>query len=285
MVRTLRVCFVVVDHSADAYLDDLLTGLRTLFPSADIVWYDSGARLEVLPDVPRLPCSRSYPYAKITPLFFDLFEWWADRDHDYLVNLETDLSVVNPGLEIVANLMCNADYMAPRLVRQVSPASRWRPYHSLRGELPELRDIIEVDTVQGAFSPAQVFSKRYVGRVLESPFYSRLRDFVARNQAPDRSFSLQEVLLPTLAEVCGLRSRSYPAEHEAFNRYRPYHALPSVRAARSAGVPFVHPVRRAAQDAARRYVRGLAMPGAPLPDSRAGAAVPGRAARRGTVRR
>jgi hypothetical protein len=258
--RTPRVCVAIADHSADAYLDDLIAGLRRFFPEADVVWYDSGVTSRSLPGVARLPCSRVHHYAKVAAMFFDLFEWWADQDHDYLINLETDLAVVNPGVEVVANLMRDADYMAARLVTQVAATSRWRPYCSLRGELSELRDILGLDTVQGAFSPAQVFSRRYVGRILDSPFYPRLRDFVARNQAPDRSFTLQEVLLPTLAQVCGLRSRPYPAEHETYNRYRPYHALRSVRAARAANVPFVHPVRRIAEDAARQYVRALAVP-------------------------
>lgn len=248
----------IVDHSADDYLDDLIAGLRRFFPEADVVWYDSGVTSRALPGVPRLPCSRVHRYAKIAAVFFDLFEWWADQDYDYLINLETDVAVVNPGVEVIAGLMRDADYMAARLVAQVPATSRWRPYHSLRRELPELRDILGLDTVQGAFSPAQVFSRRYVGRVLDSHIYPRLRDFLARNQAPDRSFTLQEVLLPTLAQVCGVRSKPYPAEHETFNRYRPYHALRSVRAARVANVPFVHPVRRAAEDPARQYARALA---------------------------
>jgi len=263
--RAPRICLAVVDHAADAYLDDLLASLRRFCPEADVIWYDTGATSRGLPDVPRLSRSRVHLYAKITPVFFDLFEWWIDQDHDYLINLETDLAVVNPGVGLIGDLMGDADYMAARLVLEVPTSSRWRPYYSLRKELPELRDILERQAMRGAFSPAQVFSKPYVERILDSSFYPRLRDFVARNQAPDRSFTLQEVLLPTLADVVRVRSRAYPGEHQRYNRYRPYHALPSVSAARAASVPFVHPIRRATHDDARRYVRELAESEPPLP--------------------
>lgn len=257
MSRTPQICVAIVDHSPDGYFEDLTAGLRRFFGQADVVWYDSGIATQTVPSIPRLQCSRAHEYAKITGVFFDLFEWCAEQNYDYLINLETDLAVVNPGVEVIANLMRDSDYMAARLIAQVASTSRWRPYNSLRGELPELRDILRTHTMQGAFSPAQVFSRSYLGRILESPFYPQLREFVGRNRAPDRSFTLQEVLLPTLARVCGLRSRSYPAEQEVFNRYRPYHALRSVQAARAANVPFVHPIRRTADDVARQYVHAL----------------------------
>lgn len=257
MRRTPRLCVAVIDHSPDAYLDDLIAGLRTFFPGADIVWYDSGQATRTPPDVQRLPCSRIYSYAKIAGIFFDLFEWWIDEGHDYLINVETDLAVINPGVEVVTDLMRDSDYMAAHLVAQVPTTSRWRPYLSLRPELPELCDILGTKTVQGAFSPAQVFSRRYIERIIDSSFYPRLRGFLERNQSPGGSFTLQEVLLPTLAQVRGLRLKSYPTEHEAFNRYRPYHALRSVRAAQAASVPFIHPIRRNAENDARRYIRDL----------------------------
>ncbi|MGH3844026.1 MAG: hypothetical protein ACRDS0_21655 [Pseudonocardiaceae bacterium] len=188
----------------------------------------------------------------------DIFEWAHQQDYDYVVNVETDLSFVTDGFtDLVADGMRDADYMVAKVVPTISPTSRWRPYRSLRPELSELRDILETQTFSGGFSPAQVFSWRYVQTVVESPFYCRPRRFVEQNQSPLRSFTLQEVLLPTLAGVLGQRIRDYCPEVARFNRYRPYHSAASVSAARSAGVPFVHPVRRDPTDAARQFVRTL----------------------------
>ncbi|MEV5600306.1 hypothetical protein AB0L33_02560 [Streptomyces sp. NPDC052299] len=258
-----RLCFVVLDHAPDEYVDDLVRGIRRFCPAADIYWYDSGPagavgrRAPV--DVERMECSRPLLYAKVTPFFFDMLEWAADRDYDYVVNVESDMAFINEGFEdFLASAMADNDYLAPRFARKTPNTSRWRPYRSLRPELPDLLDVLGMDYTNEAFSPGQVFTPRYIHTLLDSPWYPRLREFVARNQEPGRSFTLQEVLLPTLVDALGLRGSDYPAHMTAFNRYRPYHAASSVAKAHQRGdVPFVHPVRRDAEHAARRFVRAL----------------------------
>ncbi|MCX4763828.1 hypothetical protein OG562_23235 [Streptomyces sp. NBC_01275] len=258
-----RLCFVVLDHAPDDYFDDLVRGIRRFCPGADLHWYDSSpADRPAAPPttgVPRLECSRPLTYAKVTPYFFDMLEWAADRDYDHVVNVESDMAFVNAGFEeFLATAMAELDYMAPRFARKTPKTSRWRPYRSLRPELPELFDILGIDHTNEAFSPGQVFSRRYVQTLLAAPWYPRLRAFVERNQEPGRSFTLQEVLLPTLADVLDLRAADYPAHMTACNRYRPYHAASSVARARRRGdVPFVHPVRRDGEHEARRFVRAL----------------------------
>ncbi len=241
----MRICLVVIDHNGDEYLEEMLRNAARFNPFADLVWYDTGHAGPRQAPVPRLECSRPLKYAKITPAFFDIFEWAHQQDYDYVVNVETDLSFVTDGFaDLVADAMRDADYMVAKLVPTISPTSRWRPYRSLRPELSELREILDVQTFSGGFSPAQVFSSCYVRAVVESPFHCRLRRFVEQNQSPVRSFTLQEVLLPTLACVLRLRIRDYCPKVVRFNRYRPYHSAASVSTARSSGVPFVHPVRR-----------------------------------------
>ncbi|MFE9098031.1 hypothetical protein [Streptomyces sp. NPDC007264] len=258
-----RLCFVVLDHAPDEYFEDLVRGIRRFCPGADVHWYDSGPAGLPAPrptvDVPRLECSRPLAYAKVTPFFFDMLEWAADRGYDYVVNAESDMAFLNDGFEdFLSSAMADSDYLAPRFARKTPRTSRWRPYRSLRPELPELFDILGTDCTNEAFSPGQVFTPRYVHALLDSPWYPRLREFVARNQEPGRSFTLQEVLLPTLVDVLGLRAADYPAHMTACNRYRPYHAASSVAHAHRRGdVPFVHPVRRDAAHPARRFVRAL----------------------------
>lgn len=257
------MCVVILDHRNDIYLQDLIDGIRTFCPGADIAWYNSGDKA-VAPHsagaaVPLLPCSRPLRYAKVTPFFLDMFEWAAGQPHEYFVNAESDMAFVQPGYErFVAESMRAADYLAPGYELATPRTSRWRPYRSLRRELPELLTLLSMDHTNRCFSPGQVFSARYVERVLTSPNYDDLRAFVERNQGPDRSFSLQEVLLPTLAEALGLRVRGYPAHLASLNRYRPYHAATSVsRARRTPNAYFVHPIRRDEAHGARQLVRRL----------------------------
>ena len=261
---TARICIVICDHRNDAYLQDLIDGIRRFCPRSDIAWYNSGheqpppgsAGMSLM----TMPQSRPLDYAKVTPFFLDMFEWAAGRDYDYIVNAETDLAFVQPGFErFVAELMKEADYLAPGYARDVPGASRWRPYRSLRGELPELLAILGATSTHRCFSPGQVFSARYFGKLLTSTWYPELRNFVSRNQEPGRSFSLQEVLLPTAADVLGLRATSYPAHLASVNRYRPYHAAASILRARATrDAYFIHPVRRDEADGARDIARRLA---------------------------
>jgi hypothetical protein len=189
-----------------------------------------------------------------------MFEWAAGQDYDYIVNAETDMAFVQPGYErFIGDTMKDADYLAPGYARDVPRTSRWRPYRSLRHELSELLAILGTTSTHRCFSPGQVFSAHYFGELVTSAWYPELRDFVSRNQEPGRSFTLQEVLLPTAADVLGLRAMSYPVHLMSVNRYRPYHAAASVLRARdTVDAHFVHPVRRDDADGARRIVRRLA---------------------------
>lgn len=253
------VCFVVVDHVVDEFFDDLLAGLHTFVPRADVVWFDSGADPGRAAPVPRLDCSRPLEYAKVTPAFLGILEWAAGSRYDLVVNVETDMAWVAPGFDaFLDRAMADADYLAPRLILGTPRTSRWRPYRSLRPELPELLDILGTDHTDAAFSPAQVFSARYANTVANIGLQAELRGFVERNQAPGRSFTLQEVLMPTLARVLGLRAQQYPPHMTAYNRYRPHHSLRSVLAAQARGdVHLVHPVRRDADHPARAHARSL----------------------------
>ena len=261
-----RICIVICDHRNDAYLQDLVDGIERFCPHSDIAWYNSGG--EPPPgsagtSLTTLPHCRSLEYAKVTPFFLDMFEWAAGQDYDFIVNAETDMAFIQPGFErFISDAMRDADYLAPDYARNVARTSRWRPYRSLRSELPELLAILGTTATHRCFSPGQVFSARYFGKFVTSSWYTNLRAFASRNQEPGRSFTLQEVLLPTAADVLGLRATSYPPQLSSVNRYRPYHAAASVlRARETCDAYFVHPVRRDDGDGARQVVRRLARQG------------------------
>ncbi|MBC8092555.1 MAG: hypothetical protein H7Y15_11565 [Pseudonocardia sp.] len=258
-MSTAGICIIVLDHRHDQYLRDLLDGIRLHCPDVSVALYNSGGKPPgpAFGDLPILPhCSRLH-YAKVTPFFLDLLEWMVDRNFEYVINAETDMAFIRPGFEeFVYRTMKDSDYLAPGFVRTTPRTSRWRPYRSLRAELPELLSIIGTAQTNRCFSPGQIFSSRYASAVVGSPWYSDLRDFVTRNQEAGKSFSLQEVLLPTLADALRLRVANYPGHLASVNRYRPYHAASGVFRCRN--IPdayFMHPIRRDDQDPARLIVR------------------------------
>jgi hypothetical protein len=252
--------FVILAHTDPASLGELVDNVRVFCPRARILLYNSGDDSHLCGDLglPEFPFPRRYGYARIAPFFLDVFEW-AIRSGDgfeAIVNLETDMLFIRPGYEAFVDAsLARADYLAPNLVERRSLKTRWRPMRSLRPEFERWFEFFGFRYWHGTFSPAQVFSRRYVKTLVGHDKYAELRSLVEEN----RSFTLQEVLFPTLTDFLGLRLAGYPQEHRATNRYRPYQAVSGVKwAASTPDAYFVHPVRRIKDDPARTLIRELA---------------------------
>lgn len=254
-----KTCFVVVNDQVDNSFSDLVRGIRTFCPEADIAWYYSGPRRRELDGLITVPRARPLKYAKITPAFFDVLEWAAEQDYDHIVNVETDMTFIRPGfLRFVEGQMQDVDYLAPRLRRRTPAVSQWPAYRSLRSELPELLSLLGMTYTNRCFNPGQVFSRRYASAVVSSDIYPALRGFVERNQRPGRSNTLQELILPTLADRFELSSRTYPDDLAVFNRYRPFQGTHDLALARDhPDAYFLHPVRREDDDPVRVFSRAL----------------------------
>jgi hypothetical protein len=261
-------CFVAISDTVDDTFEDLVLSLRAFCPGADIAWYNSGPQRETPFGLRRVSPSRPLKYMKITPAFFDIFEWAREQDYDRIVNVETDLAFIKPGfLEFIERQMSDIDYLAPGLRRRIPRISLWPAHRTLAGERQELAAILGMDYVNRCFSPAQVFGRRYISAVLSSENYPELRSFLERNQHPQRSWTLQELLLPSLADSVGVASRSYPAHMAPFNRYRPHHAPLDLDLAQAVSdAYFIHPIRRDSGDPVRRHIKGLVRAAAQLPD-------------------
>ncbi len=256
----MKLLFVILAHDDRASLDELIANVRMFCPDSRIMVYNSGtdASLTTNLDAEIFSDPRRYGYARIAGFFLDVFERLANTqdEFDAVVNLETDLLFIRRGFErFVENKLQRADYLAPNLVRKRRLDAYWRPMRSLRPEFETWFEFLGFRYLHGTFSPAQVFSRSYVHTLVEHPAYAELRRLVAANQ----SFTLQEVLYPTLCDFLGLRLGGYPKSHSTANRYRPYQAVTGVR--RALSIPnahFVHPVRRQPNDPARRHIAELA---------------------------
>lgn len=255
----MNLLLVVLAHADRRYVRDIVDNIRAFCPQARVLLYNSGddPGLGTGLGIDHFPSPRCYGYARITPFFLDVFEWAvASGDpFDAIVNLETDLLFIRRGYQaFVARALNQADFLAPNLVRRRRLNSYWRPLRSLRPEFERWFDFFGFRYFHGTFSPAQVFSRRYVHSLVKHRKYPELRRLAEEN----RSYTLQEVLFPTLTEFLGLRLEGYPASHATSNRYRPYQAVSGVR--RALAIPdahFVHPVRRLETDSARRFIREL----------------------------
>lgn len=253
------IIMVILAHDHPDSLADLVQNTRYFCPRTRLMLYNSGVdpNLGKELDLEILLVSRRQFYAKITPFFFDVFEWLVENGitYDYVINLETDMLFIRRRYEDwVSSAMSGYDYMAPNLRRSISPKSKWRPHRSLRPELPNWYELFGFEYVHGALSPGQVFSRRFIESILKHRHYPDLKRLIAAN----KSYTLQEILFPTLPDVLGLAGRSYPAELKPIIRYRPYQAVGGiVRAINTQQAYFVHPVRRELDDAARALVRSL----------------------------
>lgn len=248
-----------MEHRDPFALEDMVANLRHFCPLAELWFYNSGTdpSLGKHLDIAHVPNPKPYQYAKIVSWFIELFEWVTNHkiEFDYLINMETDLLFIREGFEaFISETMDGYDYMAPNLELNIAKTSKWRPYHSLKPELNNWLEFWETPRVNGAFSPAQVFSQDYVHKLLGHVKYSRLLELLEENE----SFTLQEVLFPTLPNLLGLKARSYPRHLKSIIRYRPYQAVVGVeKALATLDAYFVHPVHRAPENPARQRIKAL----------------------------
>lgn len=256
----MKLLFVILEHRDHSCLAELVTNLRAFCPNDRIMLYNSGIDplLGCGLDIEFFPRPLQFEYARICGFFLHVFEYLVESgdDFDAVVNLETDLLFIRRGFrDFLQHQLSNADYLGPNLVERRRLDAYWRPMRSLRPEFERWFAFLGFTHLHGTFSPAQVFSRRYVHNLVSHSEYGRLETLVAAN----RSFTLQEVLFPTLCDFLELRLKGYPKAHATTNRYRPYQATTGVK--RALSIPdacFVHPVRRDPDDPARTMIRNLA---------------------------
>lgn len=254
-----KILFVILAHDDKTSLIHLVENIKHYCDKTSIVLYNSGddPTLGDGLDISLFPNPRRLYYAKVVRFFFDVFEWLhkSNIDFDYFINLETDMLFIKKGFErFIEESMQGVDYLGPDYQRFTSKKSRWRPIRSLRPELKRWYELLGFEYTHQAFSPAQVFSRKYIETLLNHPQYDDILRLISLNQ----SFTLQEVLLPTLPDFLKLNACSYPNALKPINRYRPYQGIPGIKRALSTpDAYFVHPVRREPDNEARIFIQSL----------------------------
>lgn len=259
MLDAKKIAIVILAHDDRPALENMVSNVRFFCPNATIVLYNSGDDPSLGEDLDLvvIPYSRRLYYARIIYFFVDLFDWLAGESYpyDYIVNLDSDVLFIRPGFErFISSSMEGYDYMAPRFRLFTSRQSRWRPLRSLRPELPEWYQVFGFQYTHEAFNPGQTFSREYIQRLLGHEKYPCILELIQKNL----SFTLHEVLFPTLVDLLQVKARSYPTELDTTIRYRPYQAVRSVqRALQMRDAYFVHPVRRELDNPTRVFIQSL----------------------------
>lgn len=261
----MTLLFTILAHERP-YLPELVANVRHFNPGSPIALYNSGNDPNLGDGLGLLHVTPSRPlsYARVAPFFLDTFEWLhnaaastsnAHIQYDYLINLETDMLFIRTGFQTwLEGAMQHCDYMAANYTTEVNMHSTARYIRTLRPELSQWYDLFGFEHIHIGFSPGMVFSRRYVDRLVGHGQYGRIRAMVEDS----RAMSLQEVLLPTLAEYLGLWARGYPKAGREFNRFRPFQTARNVaRALTVNDVYFVHPVPRDGGNGARVMIDGL----------------------------
>lgn len=254
-----KVILSILAHEDATSLSDMIGNVWKYCPEAMILLYNSGDSPDLgkgLPVIQVTP-ARRLCYARITPYFLDLFQFLENEaiPYDYVVHLDSDVLFIRPGFEaFLRDAMVEYDYMAPNFRRCTSRKSQWRPFRSLKPELSEWYRFLGFEYTNEGFNVGQVFSRKYVQCLLGCPTYHTLLALVSQNQ----SYTLHEVLFPTLADYLALQARSYPAELREVIRFRPHHSIASVkRALLLESAFFLHPIKREPDNPARAFILSL----------------------------
>src|SRR5882762_9660835 len=98
-----RIIMVMVAHEDSDSLADAVENARFFCPAVKLYLYNSGddPSLGTGLGIEMVPSPRRLYYAKVTPLFFDIFEWLMNESipFDYAINLETDMLFIRKGFE------------------------------------------------------------------------------------------------------------------------------------------------------------------------------------------
>lgn len=255
----MKIALSILAHDNQAILKEMVENIRKYCSHCNILLYNSGDNPDLGKDLKldEITPVKKLCYTKITPYFIDLFEWVETNNYpyDYIINLETDALFIKHGFEeFLFSSMMNNDYMAPNFKKFTSHKSQWRPIKSLRPELPDWYKVFGFAHTNEGFNVGQIFSRNYIIKLLSNSSYPEIKRLVTQNA----SFTLHEVLFPTLVDFLRLDAVSYPDELKEVIRFRPYHGVASVkRALNLKNAFFMHPIRREMDDSAREYIRNL----------------------------
>lgn len=253
--KVKKICFAISVHEKREVVIDLLENIRYFCPNSSIVLYNGGRDAELCNGLgyPVCPTSKPLIWGNLVWFFLYVMEWLEgmNYDYDYLITIDSDALFAKKGYEEFINAeMEGYDYMAAHF-RVADP--NWYPGQTMNREWSTWQPVFNTKYFKGCFNPAQVFSKKYVQKIVG---FNRLNQ-LKQNLNNNKVFALDEILFATLSETLGMKSKSYPVNVQEWNRFRPYFTKEEVKdgVENHKDCYLIHPVCRDMNDKARIYLR------------------------------
>jgi len=265
-LRNVYACLV---HERLECVEDLVRNLRRLDPASAVLLYNGSTDPKFLSRSPRLtelgavvhPSPRPMVWGRLHDFAVDCMEHALNAlPFDLLTIVDSDQLLLRPGyVEFMASrielsglgMLSTSPGRHGRESRQPTirsawqDLSRWRPWIT---SFPRGLDFY----VHWTFWPGTVFTHEGAARIVRR---FRSDRELAKTLDRCRLSVTEEVLLPTLAVLLGLRVDKNPTCQD-WVRYRPYHSEEDCEAALGrADAFFMHPVARRFDDPGRLHLR------------------------------
>jgi hypothetical protein len=264
----LRHVYACLVHEGLDCVEDLIRNLRRLDPDSTVLLYN-GSRDPAFLSSPRLdelgaathPNPRPMAWGRLHDFAVDCMEHALGRfSFDLLTIVDSDQLLLRPGyVEFMASkidlaglgMLSTSPGRHGRESRHPTIRSAWQDLPRWRQWLMSFPRGLEY-FVHWTFWPGTVFTREAARRVVQR---FRSDRELARTLERCRLSVTEEVLLPTLVALLGLRVEKNPA-CQNWVRYRPYHSREDCEAALgTTDAFFLHPVARHLDDPGRQHLR------------------------------
>jgi hypothetical protein len=254
---SVKICFAVLMHKKREVVQDMLDNIRFYCPNSSIVLFNGGMDPNLCKNLgyPVCPTSRKLTYGVTAIYILEVMEWLnkIGYKYDYLINLDSDALFLREGYEkFIEKAMKDTDYMGVDVfIREKD----WFCGVQLKKEWRKWKSLLLTKKFLGAFNVGQVFSRRYVKKMLTSRHFKQLK----RNLLHTKAFGIDEIVYVMMAKRLGFKPKSYPVETGSSIRYRPHYTYQEImRLMNESPRSFlIHPVHRKMKDEARTLIRSL----------------------------
>jgi hypothetical protein len=254
---SIKICFAVLLHNKREIAQDMLDNIRVYCPNSSVVLYNGGMDPALCNNLgyPVCPTSRKLNWGLTAIYMLEVMEWLEQIgfEYDYLINLDSDALFLREGYEtFIEQAMKDADYMG---VDVFIRDRNWFCGVQLRKEWKLWEPLLLTNKFLGAFNVGQVFSRRYIQRLLTYVQFKQLK----WNLLHTKALGVDEIVYVMMAERIGFKPKSYPMETGRAVRYRPHYKYREIidLINKNPHSYLLHPVKRNMKDEARALIRSL----------------------------
>ena len=210
------ILFAVLAHRDRACLEDLIFNLQAYCPACQVVVYNGGTDEALTTGLERygvlvFPNSHPIVYGRSTYLL-EVMQWAYSHglSFDYLINIDSDMLLIKPGLEDYLNRkMQAAEYWGVGLTIAPIGTVKWSNEKFFVREFDDLWEpLLNSKTIGRVFNPGQVFKRSAVDKLIR--FVDARKEALSNLLKRTQAFALDEVLYASLAYHSGCLCAPWP---------------------------------------------------------------------------